>query len=440
MSGVEVYRPRVLTVGVSNIDSLGDLLFQLITRRYLSLSGAEVVMCAPFAADMTALLGCQVQAYGPLLEAEEFDAIWTVGSQFGGPKVGSLDLEGAYWMTASPDAHREFERSSAAERQQILRRAAGDGAVVCAFIPSPLSYPRNAGTITVLNSAGIGYMLDDPSRRDEHAALLRGTTFVSIRDNDSSELLTSLDIEHRLAPDIVHTLSLVRPAERDPDSDVAIFQISKSILADLGPDDVAATLARCASLKGLRVRVLMTGTYGSADSAHHNKDLITRVKQASPTIDIDLIEDRRPFDLVDHIRTARIVIGPSLHLRIPAAAYNVPRVSLSPNNIAVLPAGYDRVTNYARLWDPYMPYDVPLHQLDQAIETALQTADHPKITEHSARITQLAHDNITDLTHQVTTLARTQTPDDKTTRARTRRAHHPSRKPSTMDPVGELSD
>lgn len=414
------YRPRVLTVGVSNIENLGDLLFQLITERYLA--DAQVVMCAPFPADMTALLGRPVQAYGPLLEAEEFDAIWTVGSQFGGPKVGSVDLEGAYQMTAPADAYHEFERSSLSQRQHILASAAGDAPVVCAFIPSPLSYPRNSGTISVINSAGIGHMLDDPARRDAHVALLRGTTFITIRDTDSSDLLTSLDIEHRLAPDVVHTLSRVRPAERDPDSDIAVFQISKSILADLGPANVASALARSESLKGLRVRLLMNGTYRFADSAQHNKDLITRIKRITPTMDIELIEDRHPFDLVDHISSARIVIGTAFHLRIPAASYQVPRVSLSPANTAALPAGYDRVTNYARLWDPHMPYDVPLGHLDHAIDTALGKANNPEVSENAATLTQLAHDNITDLAHRVTTLAATQTHQDRAQRASSRRA------------------
>ena len=61
-----------------------------------------------------------------------------------------------------------------------------------------------------------------------------------------------------------------------------------------------------------------------------------------------------------HIRRARVVIGTSLHVRIVAAAYGVPRVSLAK----------PKPTRYARLWDPDMPFDVALEDLDAAVEAA----------------------------------------------------------------------
>src|SRR5262245_66559095 len=110
--------PRVLLVGAYECDNFGDLLFLLVTERYLD--GADVVAAAPFAADMRALLDRRIPAYGPLLERESFDAIWTVGGQ-----VGRVDLRRAYRMSASPRAWREFEASSEAGKAAILRRATG---------------------------------------------------------------------------------------------------------------------------------------------------------------------------------------------------------------------------------------------------------------------------------------------------------------------------
>ena len=59
-------------------------------------------------------------------------------------------------------------------------------------------------------------------------------------------------------------------------------------------------------------------------------------------VDIEIVADRRPLALVEHIRRARVVVGTSLHVRIVAAAYGVPRVSLSK----------PKPTRYAKLWDP----------------------------------------------------------------------------------------
>jgi hypothetical protein len=115
---VEKVIKRVLLVGAYQRDNLGDLLFLLVTERYLE--GTEVVAAAPFSADMREQLGRCIPAYGPLLRSESFDAIWTVGGQ-----VGRVDLARAYKMSASPRAWRRYERRSEAARARILRRAAG---------------------------------------------------------------------------------------------------------------------------------------------------------------------------------------------------------------------------------------------------------------------------------------------------------------------------
>jgi hypothetical protein len=54
--------PRVLLVGAYERDNFGDLLFLLVTERYLE--GADVVAAAPFSADMRHLLGREIPAYG----------------------------------------------------------------------------------------------------------------------------------------------------------------------------------------------------------------------------------------------------------------------------------------------------------------------------------------------------------------------------------------
>lgn len=400
------HSPRVLAVGALNIDNLGDLLFLPITEHFLP--DAEITPAAPVGwAVSEALLDRPVPAYGPLLDNETYDVIWTLGGQVGGPVVGSLDLEGQFLMSAPAPVRKAFESAPPDERRQMLSRAGGDRPVLSAYVPSPSGFPLNASAATVINSAGLAGLLDNPARRDEHVALLRGTTFVSVRDKESSALLDELGIEHRLAPDAVHTLSTVRPSEPRRDSDIAIFQVSRRILGDLGVDQVAATLARCSNLRGLRIRVLMTGTYIGADSPEDNARLIEHARRVDPGLDIELIEDRKPFDLVDHIRGARIVIGTALHLRIPAASYKIPRVTFTPTRTDALLAGYDRVTMYARHWDPEMPYGVPLAKLDDAIGSALSKADDQDVVRAAERLVRLAEENLKYLADAAMSTTRT---------------------------------
>ena len=95
--------------------------------------------------------------------------------------------------------------------------------------------------------------------------------------------------------------------------------------------------------------------------------------------------------LVDHIRRARVVIGTSLHVRIVAAAYGVPRVSLAK----------PKPTRYARLWDPGMPFGVALGELDAAVEAALARASRPEAAEHAERLALAAHENLEQLARRV---------------------------------------
>ena len=388
--------PRVLLVGAYERDNYGDLLFLLVTERYLP--DAHVVAAAPFRADMTALLDREIPAYGPLLERERFDVVWTVGGQ-----VGAIDL---------PRAYRRYLRGSARRRAAILRRAVGGAPVVSPYIPAPVDYPLNAGVVTVLNSAGLaGLRHADPEHRRHVVSVLRGQTFVAVRDRASSDFLARRGIAHRLVPDAVHALGVLAPAERDRDSDVAIVQASRSALHRLGHATVAARLAASPQLRGLKLRLLPAGTAPGHDSVADYEALARQLRRAAPRADVAILETRRPLELVDHIRRARVVIGTSLHVRIVASAYGVPRVTLAKR----------KPTEYARTWDSDMPFDVSLAGLDHAIEAAVARAGRPESAARSDELARRAHEHLAGLADGVMTMARTQTPADAAKRADARR-------------------
>ena len=371
-------RPRVLLVGAYERDNFGDLLFLLVTERYLE--HADVVAAAPFAADMRALLDREIPAYGPLLSTERFDAIWTVGGQ-----VGRVDLRRAYKMSASPAEWRRFVASPPARRVAILREATGGPPPVSPYIPLPFAYPLNAGAVTVLNSVGIaGARTVESPRREAIVAALRGANSVTVRDRPSSALLTDLGVEHALAPDAVHALGVLRPGRLDDDGS-AIVQISSGRLRILGHARVGEVLARSPQLAGRPVRLLLAGTATGHDATRDYE----AVMRAARGADIAILDERRPLDIVDRIRRARVVVGTSLHVRIVAAAYGVPRVSLAK----------PKPTRYAALWDPDMPFDVAPEDLDAAVEAALARPEDA----HAERLAVDADDRLRELARLVTT-------------------------------------
>ncbi len=110
------------------------------------------------------------------------------------------------------------------------------------------------------------------------------------------------------------------------------------------------------------------------------------------------------------------MIGTSLHVRILACAYGIPRVSLSRT----------KPTIYARTWDPEMPYDVSLDGLDEAVAAALASADQPEVVARSTELTRLAHENLADLAARVMSLIRTDTDEDRALRRTLRHQHEAS--------------
>ena len=228
-----------------------------------------------------------------------------------------------------------------------------------------MDYPLNAGAIAVLNSVGLaGLRHAEEEHRRHVVSVLRGQTSIAVRDRASSEFLARRGIAHRLVPDAVHALSVLDPLEPGAGSGAAIVQASRAVLHRLGHAAVAARLAASPQLRGLPLRLLLAGTATGHDDRADHELLAREIRRAAPRADVAIIETRRPLELVDHIRRARVVIGTSLHVRIVAGAYGVPRVTLTKR----------KPTEYARSWDSDMPYDVALNDLDHAIEAAVARA------------------------------------------------------------------
>ena len=371
-------------MGAYERDNFGDLLFLLVTERYLR--GADVVAAAPFAADMRALLGRRIPAYGPLLRDERFDAIWTVGGQ-----VGRIDLERAFKLSAPPRVWRRYARSGQARQREILRRHTGGVALAAPYIPLPSAYPRNAGALSVLNSVGIaGVRGIEPARREPILEALRAAGAIAVRDRGSSALLSEEGIEHRLLPDAVHALGLLEPVAREPDG-AAIVQVSRSRLRMIGHARLGAALASGPQLAGRPIRLLLAGTATGHDSTEDYELLVRAARRTRRGVDIAILHERRPLELAARIARASVAIGTSLHVRIVAAAYGVPRVSLAK----------PKPTRYARQWDPGMPFDVGVEQLDAAVEAALREAPRAEAAAHAEQLALAAHGQLEALARLV---------------------------------------
>ena len=329
---------RVLLVGAYERDNLGDLLFLLVTERYLQ--GADVVAAAPFSADMRAQLGRRIPAYGPLLRAESFDAIWTVGGQ-----VGRVDLARAYRMSAKPrGAGAGTNGGSDAARARILRRAAGGAPPSSPYIPLPSRLPAQRRT---RRRAQLGRDRRRPrhraaARREAVVAALRGAAAITVRDRGSSRLLTDLGIEHRLA-------ARRRPRPRRARARASATRARRRRSCRSRAPGCACSVTRAWRARSRAARSSRGGRSACCSpgpppattrSATTRRSPRAGARRSTSTSRCSTSAARSSSSA--HIRRARVVIGTSLHVRIVAAAYGVPRVSLAK----------PKPTRYARLWDP----------------------------------------------------------------------------------------
>jgi hypothetical protein len=295
-------------------------------------------------------------------------------------------------MSRSPAEYSRYRAASPSEQRALIQQAFHGAPLVSPYIPNPGSFPRNAGAVSVLNSVGLsGAGVLPPHVREEVVEVLRSTDVVSVRDRESSAFLHRVGVKHSLMPDVVHAVSLLEPYEPDPHSDIAVVQFSTRLLERVGHDRLARKLVRSPHLAGMRIQLLMAGTAPKHDSAEDLERVAGSVHRLDPGREIEVLTDRRPLDIVHQIRRARVVIGTSLHVRIVAAAYGVPRVTMR----RVKP------TRYAAHWDELMPYDVRIVDLDDALAAALAAGRRSEVRAASERLSTLADDNVRGIADQV---------------------------------------
>lgn len=348
-------RPRVLCVGAYERDNFGDLLFQMVTAPYLA--GMDVVYAAPFAADMTELTGLDVPAFGPLLDREQFDAVWTVGGEVGGTSV-----EYAYWAARGSAALAAYRAAGPQERVALLAEHHGEVPIESPYLPRVSAYPRNRLAASVLNSVGltaVGAL--PPARKAGTLGILREATRISVRDRRASALLAEEGIAHTLDPDLVHAIALSRPRPDTTRGDYVLLQISEKQLRTIGVDSFARTIIGSAALRGRPVRLFSAGTAPGHDSLELYAELRDAVRAIDPARPIEVSATLDPWERVDEIAAATLWIGSSLHGRIVACAYGVPRVSLAKR----------KLDEYAQTWDPDMPWGIDERTLDAAAAKAL---------------------------------------------------------------------
>lgn len=333
-------RPRVAVFGAFDRHNLGDLLFAQVAEALLG-ETCECVFAGLVERDLRALGGHRVRPIAQVA-AEAPDALLHAGGE-----ILDCDAWTAAVMLLEPDAAASIVGRLAAkpvERDAWTRQRLGTALQV-----APAKVPRAPYVVSRASMPGIGRVVfgsvggvelprREPALRTEVLDALRLADRVTVRDASTQAHLHGHGIDTALVPDPVVAIealfgerirshaatspALAHVRSRFPDGWLAV-QFS----ADFGDDATLATIAAQLDATsrdtGFGIALFRAGAAPWHDTLEALRAIAVRMH--APALVFDSLDVR---DLCALIAASRGFCGSSLHGRIVAAAFGLPRVNV----------------------------------------------------------------------------------------------------------------
>lgn len=382
----------IILFGAFDRHNFGDLLFPHILSAMLP--GRKLIHAGLAARDLRIDGGHQVQALASLA------ATWgdrPVNILHAGGELLTCSAWQAAVMLQPPDQVQEtiarFEHHPEAALEWAHRQVGCSG-----LAPYTLQRQLFPGACKVIYNAVGGVDLGrlDGRMRDEVLCNLRAADAVSVRDMTTLAQLQAAGIAGRLMPDpAVMVEALFGPSIRhqalhgEPAQILSAFPqgyVAVQFSADFGDDatlqEISAQLDQVADATGLGVVFFRAGAAPWHDDLQCYQRVMACMRMPSAAIFTSL----NIWDICALIAHSRVYCGSSLHGRIVAMAYALPRINL------LLPAQLScpgKQAAYAAAWEaPRMPSTIEPHEIASGIRQALSI--------DPALLRQTAHARIED--------------------------------------------
>jgi hypothetical protein len=320
---------------------------------------------------------------------------------FGGHRVGALATGGDKWPAHLVHVGGELLTCSAwqaavmlldpAEAAGAIARYDNDPATAAGWAARQLGTSRSmpyvvgrdavaaAGRLIFNAVGGVEWTALSDVQREEVSAALRQADWVSVRDYVTQGALRADGIDVPLCPDpavmvedccgemiLGHQQQGAAKGMRDafPQGYLAC-QFSADFGDDASLDDLARGLSRVAVATGLGLAFFRAG----AAPWHDDPALYEKLRRRLPPGTVRIFRSLHLWDICALIAASRGVVGSSLHGRIVALAYGLPRVSLMPPQQGTRP---DKRAAFAETWEPEaVPRSVSVSQIEPAVLQAL---------------------------------------------------------------------
>jgi hypothetical protein len=217
------------------------------------------------------------------------------------------------------------------------------------------------------------------TQRDEVKAALGQADWVSVRDHVTQSALRGEGLDVPLCPDPAVMVEQCfgevigqnqqRGAVRDIRDSFPQGYLACQFSADFGDDatldELARGLSRVAAGTGLGLALFRAG----AAPWHDDPGVLEKLQHRLPPGTARLFHSLNVWEIGALIAAGRGVVCSSLHGRIVALAYGLPRVSLIPPQQGLRP---DKRTAFAETWEPQaLPRSVAPSQVEPAVRQAL---------------------------------------------------------------------
>lgn len=376
----------IILFGAFDRHNFGDLLFPHVAAALLQ--GRELVFAGLARRDLRAFGGHAVQALAPLA------ADW-------GPRPATLIHVGGEILTCSawqaavmllpPD---ELQTTLAYLEARPLEKAAWVQHMLGSAARTPYTLSRAMfpalTRVTYLAAGGVQLDACEPALRAEVLANLQAADAVSVRDGQTQAQLASAGIAAQLLPDpavMVAELFGERISQHATGGKMAQVlhafpqgYLAVQFSADFSDDATLAQIAHQLDLvvasTGLGVVLFRAG----AAPWHDDLASLQRVAARMQAPTVQVAESLKLWDICALIAHSRGYCGSSLHGRIVAMAYALPRVNLR----ATATEQPSKQTAFATTWDDaHVPGTVAVNELARGIQQAL--ALDPTRLQHTAR-------------------------------------------------------
>jgi hypothetical protein len=380
--------PPLILFGAFDRHNFGDMLFAHVAGHWAGANWAPV--CAGLAArDLRRHGGHGVEALR--------DVLRTAGAaapilHVGGELLTCGAWEAAVMLLPPAQAQKEAARFAAAPDQSMAwarSMLAAGGHAPYLFAASKQPWRK----ILFTGVGGAAFQAMDGAMRSEVLDKLRGAVHLSVRERRTQAQLAAAGVRAMLVPDPAvmvaayfdqviarHRLHAELAALRQafPAGYIA-FQCSTEFGAEPALKAIAAQLDRLAASTGWGIICFRAG----AAPWHDRLDVYARLAARLSRNAVRIFTGLNVWEICALIAGSRAYCGSSLHGRIVAMAYALPRINiLAPRQLPEL----SKQAAYAAAWEiEGMPGAVGVADLARAMLEALAT-DQPKLREHAANL------------------------------------------------------